>query len=102
MSSKNIANLTINIVTLAWLLNMLIIKNEVVNTGDRNKMSENNILFYETRMYNKTSYTIGISHNMGIITLTIVKQKQAGTYGRSMKHHPRCQISIYVQFSLWW
>ena len=31
----------------------------------------------------------------------IEKPKQAGTCGRSMKHHPRCQISIYVQFSLW-
>ena len=33
---------------------------------------------------------------------TIVKPKQAGTCGRSTKYHPRCQISIYVQFSLWW
>ena len=31
---------------------------------------------------------------------TIVKPKQAGTCGRGTKYHPRCQISIYVQFSL--
>ena len=30
---------------------------------------------------------------------TIVNSKKAGTCGRSMKHHLRCQISIYVEFS---
>ena len=31
---------------------------------------------------------------------TIVKPEQAGTCERSTKYHPRCQISIYEQFSL--
>ena len=34
------------------------------------------------------------------VSYIIVKPKQAGTCGRSTKHHPQCQISIYMQFSL--
>ena len=43
-----------------------------------------------------------MTHSLPLVVTeisTIVNSKKAGTCGRSMKHHLRCQISIYVEFS---
>ena len=63
------------------------------------------VFLLESFFLHSMRYNIWTTKHLVIIFIklgeTIVKPKQAGTCWRSIKHHPRCQISIYVQFSLW-
>ena len=57
-------------------------------------------LFFQ-RQENSLTRSILLISLIYIHRSLLVKLKQAGTCGRSMKHHLRWQISIYVQFSSW-